>query len=99
MMTQSGSSKVHNPGALLQSILAGTAAQTGEGFFKALVQQLCAALGTHGAWVTEYLARERRLRSRAFWLGNDWVDEYEYDIAGTPCEPVMETLELLHVHD
>ncbi len=40
--------------AALRAILQGTAAETGQGFFSALVQNLAAALGTHGAWVTEY---------------------------------------------
>ena len=38
----------------LRAILQGTATETGQGFFAALVQNLSKALGTHGAWVTEY---------------------------------------------
>nr|MBS0020473.1 sigma 54-interacting transcriptional regulator [Gammaproteobacteria bacterium] len=82
---------------LLVRLLEGTADKTGEAFFRALVHNLAEALGTHGAWVTDYLPRERRLRARAFWLGGQWVENYEYDIAGTPCEPVVEQCRLLHV--
>ena len=39
----------------LRRILEGTASATGEAFFPALVQNLAEALGTFGAWVTEYI--------------------------------------------
>ena len=49
--------------AALRAIFEGTAATTGEQFFAALVQNLAKALGTLGAWVTEYLEDQRRLRA------------------------------------
>ena len=52
--------------AALRAILHGTAMETGEGFFAALVQNLAQVLNTHGAWVTEYLPEKRRLRAFAF---------------------------------
>jgi hypothetical protein len=45
----------------LRTILEGTATETGAQFFKALVKNLASALGTHGAWVTEYFPESRRL--------------------------------------
>ena len=48
--------------ALLRRIAEGTAAATGEQFFRMLVQTLREVLATRGAWVTEYLPRERALR-------------------------------------
>ncbi len=72
--------------ALLRSIVEGTATETGEEFFCALVQSLSQALKTHGAWVTEYLEECRKLRSLAFWRDGEWVEDFEYDIAQTPCE-------------
>ena len=44
---------------VLRTILEGTATETGERFFAALVDNLANALGTHGAWVTEYLPVNR----------------------------------------
>lgn len=70
----------------LRSILEGTATHTGERFFEALVENLANVLHTYGAWVTEYQADRRRLRALAFWLGGEWVPDYEIDIDGTPCE-------------
>ncbi len=85
--------------AAIRAILEGTATATGQGFFNALVEQLAGVLGTRGAWVTEYLADQRRLRSLAFWLDGEWVEDYEYDLAGTPCEPVVESCALVHIPD
>ena len=41
--------------AAIRLILEGTATETGENFFSALVEALSRALGTAGAWVTEFL--------------------------------------------
>jgi len=83
--------------AALRTIVEGTATETGQQFFKALVKNLCLALNTHGAWVTEYLAEARRLRALAFWLDGRLVDDYEYSLAGTPCEPVIDGTHLVHI--
>ena len=84
--------------AVLRQILEGTAKEIGEGFFAALVENLAKALGTHGAWVTVWHG-EKRLRAVAFWLGDRLVPDYEYDLAGTPCEPVFRDCRLVHVTD
>ncbi len=83
----------------LRAILQGTATETGQGFFAALVQNLAQALGTHGAWVTEYFPEKRRLRALAFWMDGMWVKDYEVDIAGTACEQVIDTAKLVHFPD
>ncbi|MBX3300950.1 MAG: sigma 54-interacting transcriptional regulator [Nitrospira sp.] len=83
----------------LRAILEGTATETGQQFFSALVQNLTKALGTHGAWVTEYFPETRRLRALAFWMDGQWVKDYEVDIAGTPCERVIDTAKLVHFPD
>src|SRR5262249_22654008 len=49
--------------AALSRILEGTASEIGEGFFRALVENLAGALGTRGAWVTEFDPVRRRLRA------------------------------------
>ena len=82
---------------LLQRISDGTAAETGSRFFRAVVKNLSEALGTYGAWITEYLVEARRLRALAFWLGGDFVDHYEYDIAGTPCEAPLKNKSFQHI--
>jgi len=87
------------PPDALREIVEGTAAETGERFFDELVRHLAKALGTYGAWVTEWLPETRRLRAFSFWAGNGYFGDYEYDIRQTPCEPVVENRELVHVRD
>jgi PAS domain S-box-containing protein len=86
-------------GAALRSILEGTAKETGEGFFVALVENLAKALNTHGAWVTEYLEESRRLRALAFWMGGQWIHDWEMNIDGTPCAAVIDQRCLVHFPD
>ena len=85
--------------AALRMILEGTASETGERFFMALVENLARALGTHGAWVTEYLPQTRRLRALAFRLGDEWVKDYEHPIDGSPCRVTIEERRLVHYAD
>lgn len=81
----------------LRLITEGTAAETGTGFYSALVKALAETLNTTGAWVTEYVEETRRLRSLAFQLNGEWISDYEYDLPGTPCEPVIREAKLVHV--
>ena len=83
----------------LRTILEGTANETGEKFFAALVENLARALNTHGAWVTEYIQERRRLRALAFWMDGQWIKDYETDIAGTPCERVIDSADIVHFPD
>ena len=64
-----------------------------------MVENLAKALHTHGAWVTEYLEDSRRLRALAFWMGGEWVEDYENAIDGTPCEAVVTRARLVHYPD
>jgi PAS domain S-box-containing protein len=86
-------------GVALRRILEGTSKETGERFFAALVENLAKALNTHGAWVTEYMQECRRLRALAFWMDGQWIQNYEVDIAGTPCEQVIDRANLVHFPD
>ena len=80
----------------LQAILEGTARETGEGFFTALVENLTRSIGTDGAWVTEYLPGTRRLRALAFRLDDAWMGPYERSVDGTPCQVAREGGRLVH---
>ena len=91
------SNEIPDENYLLQRISDGTAAETGSSFFCAVVKNLSQALGTYGAWITEYLPGAHRLKALAFWLGGDLVDHYEYDIAGTPCESLVKNKSHLHI--
>jgi PAS domain S-box-containing protein len=77
--------------SLIRYIVEHTHHEYGEPFFKLLVKHLAEALGVQGAWVTEYLPGEEKLRSLAFWLQDSYVAHYEYYLADTPCERVVST--------
>ena len=83
----------------LKKIVEGTSDHTGKKFFQLLVKNLAESLDAHGVWVTEYIKDKNRLRALAFWLEDHFVDEYEYDVPGTPCEPVLENEGICHVPD
>ena len=85
--------------AALRTILEGTATETGERFFAALVENLAKALSTQGAWVTEYIEETRKLRSIAAWMGGRLIRDYEYEIVGTPCEQVIDEARLVHFRE
>ncbi|HEY1269672.1 MAG TPA: GAF domain-containing protein, partial [Candidatus Binatia bacterium] len=85
--------------AALRTIAEGTATATGAEFFKALVRNLAAALGTYGAWVTEYFPESRRLHALAFWMGDQWLHDWEMVMDGTPCEQVITQRCLIHIPD
>jgi PAS domain S-box-containing protein len=85
--------------AAIRLILEGTAQETGQAFFKALVQRLAQVLGTTGAFVTEFDDERQHLTALAFWLETDFVPHYEYDVAGTPCGTVIQSRQLFHVVD
>lgn len=84
------------PETLLQHLLEGTASKTGQEFFKELVRSAALALNVTGAWITEYLPERRVLRSIAFWLNGEFIEDYEYKIDGTPCGIVIDEARLVH---
>jgi two-component system, sporulation sensor kinase A len=76
----------------LRLIVKGTASVTGTDFFRSLVHALAQALGVRYAFISECLdAPPIRVRSFVFWQGTEFGDEFEYDLAGTPCERVIES--------
>ena len=81
----------------LRLVVAGTASETGVEFFRALVKNLAAVMDTAGAWVTEYLPEQQRLRAHAFWFSGAFVEHFECDIAGTACAVVIEDKKLVHI--
>jgi PAS domain S-box-containing protein len=98
-MTKNSNSDYVSPVLALKKIVEGTSTHTGQKFFNILVKSLAEALNVYGVWVTEYLAESNRLRALAFWLGDNYVADYEYDVPGTPCEPVLENESICHVPD
>jgi PAS domain S-box-containing protein len=75
---------------ILRLIVQGTASVTGKDFFRSLVSSLAEALNVRYAFISECLdSPPMRVRAFAFWNGNDFGENFEYDLQGTPCEAVI----------
>jgi len=85
--------------AALRSIVEGTASETGEDFFSALVENLIKALGTIGAWVAVFDAQTRTLRAVSMKMRERWVTGFNYRLDGTPCQTALEERRMLHIPD
>lgn len=72
-----------------QSILETTADKAGESFLRHLVRQLAQALGSSHAFVAEFAGSKDRVRTIGFWSDSGWLENVEYDLAGTPCSEVV----------
>jgi PAS domain S-box-containing protein len=74
----------------LRKIDEGMAATTGAEFFNSLVKSLAEALQTKYAFVSKFVEGNRaRVRTLAFWKGDGFLGNFEYDLPYTPCERVL----------
>lgn len=74
---------------LLYDLVAGTAEYVGQPFFRSLVKHLAKALDCRYAFVAEFAESKKRVRTLAYWSKDGFIDNVEFDIAGTPCERVL----------
>ena len=74
----------------LQLIFEGTASKTGDEFFRSCVRYLAEVLGVRYTLVTQWAnERKTRVRTLAFWQGETWGENFEFDLADHPCENVL----------
>jgi len=85
----SSATAVHDDLDILRAIVEGTARSTGEEFFQSLARHLASALGVPFAAISEFAGVNTRVRTLAFWARGQIQENFEYDLAGTPCEDVM----------
>ncbi|MGE5112213.1 MAG: PAS domain S-box protein [Acidobacteriaceae bacterium] len=69
-------------------LVVGTAATTGSDFFQSLVQHMAQALRVRYAFVST-CDDQKHARTLAFWKGDGFGRNFEFDIADTPCEKVL----------
>jgi PAS domain S-box-containing protein len=69
-------------------LVVGTAATTGSDFFQSLVQHIAQALRARYAFVTT-CDDQKRARTLAFWKGDRFGENFEFNITDTPCEKVL----------
>ncbi|PIQ49499.1 MAG: Fis family transcriptional regulator [Cytophagales bacterium CG12_big_fil_rev_8_21_14_0_65_40_12] len=79
---------------LLMLITENTTAAIGDDYFKSLVENVTKALGVRMSIVTECMDTDRtRLRTLAYYREGQIKENIEYDLAGTPCQLILETNE------
>jgi len=71
-----------------KSIVVGTAAVTGDDFFASLVRHMAAAFRVRYAFITS-CDDQKRAKTLAFWNGDHFGDNFEFDTANTPCMKVL----------
>ena len=75
---------------ILRDITEGTAGATGKEFFRSLAQHLAHALEVRYCFVAECTDETKtRVRMLAFWATDNFADNVEYPLRGTPCESVI----------
>ena len=75
---------------LLRTIVEGTASETGGEFFASLVTHLTSTLHVQYAVISEVLEVPfRKIRTLAFSAGGTLIDNFEYDLAHTPCATAL----------
>jgi formate hydrogenlyase transcriptional activator len=82
---------------LLKAVTEGTSSVSGHAFFSSLVQHIAQALQVRRVLVAECLPQDRA-KSRAVWLDNELVSNFEYNVNGTPCMKVVTGETCLYSH-
>ncbi len=72
----------------LRIIAEGTAAATGDAFFRTLVEHLARAIGTNHAFVAKFIP-PLGICTLAYWSEGRLVPNIEYELPGTPCDEVI----------
>jgi PAS domain S-box-containing protein len=74
----------------LESTVVGTAAATGEEFFRTLAEHLAAALDLKYAFAGELVEPDRdRIRTLAVWADGAIIENFDYALVGAPCGDLL----------
>lgn len=75
---------------ILRLMVEGTASVVSENFFRSLVRSLAQALQVRYALISGCIGTPpTRVRTFAFWQDDNFEDNFEYDLVGTPCDRVI----------
>jgi PAS domain S-box-containing protein len=61
----------------------------GDEFFRSMVRNLSLATGVANAFIAEFADLKTKIRTIAFWMNGEFVENREWELAGTPCEEVV----------
>ncbi len=82
---------------ILSLVAEATAPVTGGEFFQVLMQKLATALGVRWAFITECVNYPTtRVRILSWWAGDGFGENIEFDLAGTPCDEVVQEGKICH---
>lgn len=74
----------------LQLIVEGTASTTGDNFMRSCVRYLAQVLQVRYALIAELVDEfATSVRTLAFWTGETWSENFEYELADTPCDNLL----------
>lgn len=77
---------------VLQQLAKGVSGATGDAFFRMLVQHLVRILGVDYAFVAKLIGKcNDRVRTVAVCIRGEISENFEYDLADTPCRNVIQT--------
>lgn len=83
-------SEIKRAQQVLMEMAAGVSTARGDAFFQTLVRSFARTLNVHRAFVTECVNYPTtRVRIKAYWAGDDFIPNKEFELAGTPCEEVI----------
>ena len=73
----------------LDNLMSSTGAVYGEAFFRKVVESMGRLLAVRYVFIGRLQPGTRRVRTVAVWAGSATADNFEYELAGTPCDNVM----------
>src|SRR5262245_17799340 len=75
----------------LRAIVEAASQGSGEEYFQALVRALARVVDTRWAFIARFSLPENHAKARtiAFWDKDDFAENFEWTLAGTPCEDVV----------
>jgi transcriptional regulator with GAF, ATPase, and Fis domain len=79
-----------------RAILEGTSQDTGKNFFPSMVKQLAATLNARDAFIGILEDGGTQMKSLAFISGGNFLDTITYELAGTPCEKVLNEAQCIY---
>jgi GAF domain-containing protein len=89
LVTSDGGLERWNAELAFRSVVEATADKAGLDFMRHLVKNLAQSLGVRFAFVAEFAGSEERVKTIAYWGGDDWCPNVEFPLGGTPCERVV----------
>ncbi|WP_455207755.1 sensor histidine kinase [Kaarinaea lacus] len=74
---------------VLRTLATTTSAQDSEEFFKYCVKTLAQLYGCQYAFIGLLKENRKEVQTQAVWAANDFADNFEYDLEGTPCAEII----------